>query len=96
MRTQSTYISIEYHILSLSKIITHYVHVLSTQKSWKPKHASKDVSEFVKVISLNVQYILFALEGNVIHRRSKLVYTSKVPNPHRFGPPTGISRQHRR
>jgi hypothetical protein len=28
----------------------------------KPKHASRDVSELAEAISLNVQYILFALE----------------------------------
>jgi hypothetical protein len=56
----------------------------------KPKHASKDDSEFVKAISLNVQYILFTLEENDIHQRSKPKDLSTVPNPHRFGPPTSI------
>jgi hypothetical protein len=35
-----------------------------------------------------VQYILFALEENAIHRCSKPVDTSMAPNPHQFGPPT--------
>jgi hypothetical protein len=32
----------------------------------KPKHASKDDSEFIEAISLNVQYILFALVENAM------------------------------
>jgi hypothetical protein len=35
------------------------------------------------VICLNIQNILFTLEENAIHH-------------HRFGPPTGIPRRHRR
>jgi hypothetical protein len=47
------------------------------------------------VISLNVQYILFALEENAIHQRSKPTDPSMMHNPHRFGPPIGIPRRHR-
>jgi hypothetical protein len=61
-----------------------------------PKHASKDISEFVKAISLNDQYILFALEENVIHQYSKPEDPSILPNPNRFGPPNGIPHRHHR
>jgi hypothetical protein len=64
------------------------------KRGLKPKHASKDDSEFAEAISLNIQYILFALEENVIHQRSKPEDPSTMPNPHRFGPPTGIPHQH--
>jgi hypothetical protein len=60
----------------------------------KPKYASRDISEFAEVISLNVKYILFALEENDIHRCSEPVDPDMAPNPHRFGPPTGIRRWH--
>jgi hypothetical protein len=43
-----------------------------------------------------VQYILFALEENAIHQRSKSKDPSMVPNLHRFGPPTSIRCRHRR
>jgi hypothetical protein len=56
----------------------------------------KDSSELAEAISLNIQYILLALYWNAIHRRSKPVDSSKVSNPHRFGPPIDISRWHRR
>jgi hypothetical protein len=36
-------------------------------------------TEFVEVISLNVQYIPFTLEENVVHRHSKLEDPSKAP-----------------
>jgi hypothetical protein len=48
----------------------------------------------VKVISLNVQNILFALKENVIHRRSKPEDTSTESNPHRFGLPTDNPHLH--
>jgi hypothetical protein len=57
----------------------------------KPKHTSKDVSEFAEVISLHVQYILITLEENVVHQHSKPEDYSKAPNPHRFEPPIGIA-----
>jgi hypothetical protein len=62
----------------------------------KPKDASKDILEFAKVEITLVQYILFALKENVIHQRSKSEDPSTVPNPDRFGPPTGIPRRHHR
>jgi hypothetical protein len=54
----------------------------------KQKHASRDVSEFAEVISLNVQYILFILEENVLYQRSKPTGPSMASNPHRFEPST--------
>jgi hypothetical protein len=62
----------------------------------KPKHTSKDVSEFAEAIYLNDQYILFTLEENAIHQRFKPKDPSTVPNPHRYGPPTGIPHRHHR
>jgi hypothetical protein len=62
----------------------------------KPKHALRDISDLAEAISLNIQNILFALEENAIHQRSKPEDSSKVPNPRRFGPPTGIPHRHRR
>jgi hypothetical protein len=61
----------------------------------KPKDASKDISEFVKDEITLVQNILFTLEENVIHQRSKPEDPSTVPNPHRFGPPTDNPHRHR-
>jgi hypothetical protein len=43
-----------------------------------------------------VQHILFTQEENSIHQHSKPEGPSTVPNPHRFGPSTGIPRWHRR
>jgi hypothetical protein len=37
----------------------------------KPKDHSKDISEFTEAEITLVQYILFALEENAIHQRSK-------------------------
>jgi hypothetical protein len=62
----------------------------------KPKDTSKDISEFAKAEITLVQNILFALEENAIHQRSKPEYPSMVPNPHRFGPPTNNPHWHRR
>jgi hypothetical protein len=61
----------------------------------KPKDASKNISEFAEVKITLVQYILFALEENAIHQRSKPEDPSTLPNPQRFGPPTGIHCWHR-
>jgi hypothetical protein len=61
----------------------------------KPKNASKDILEFAEAEITLVQYILLALEENVIHQPSKLEDPSTVPNPHQFGPPTGIPHRHR-
>jgi hypothetical protein len=41
-----------------------------------------------------VQNILFVLEENVIYQRSKSKDPCMVPNPHQFGPLTGISHRH--
>jgi hypothetical protein len=62
--------------------------------SLKPKHASKDVSEFAEAISLTL--ILFALEENDLHQHSKTADPSTESNPHRFEPPTDNARRHRR
>jgi hypothetical protein len=62
----------------------------------KPKDGSKDILEFAEAEITLVQYILFTVEKNVIHQRSKLDDPSMVPNPHRFGPPTSIPRRHHR
>jgi hypothetical protein len=61
----------------------------------KPKGASKDQTEFAKAVSLMDQNILFALEENAIHQRSKPEDPSMVPNPHRFAPPTDNPHQQR-
>jgi hypothetical protein len=43
-----------------------------------------------------VHYILFAMEENGIHRRSKPADPSMASNPQRFGPPTGMPHRHHR
>jgi hypothetical protein len=60
----------------------------------KTKLRFKDNSEFVKVISLNDQNILFALKESVIHRHSKPEDPSTESNPHRFGLPTDNPRRY--
>jgi hypothetical protein len=50
----------------------------------------------VKVISLNDQNILFALEENAIHKCSKPKDPSMESNPHHAGLPTDNPRRHRR
>jgi hypothetical protein len=67
-----------------------------TEESWSQNYTSKDKSEFVEVISLNGQNILFALKENVVHWRSKLEDPSTESNPHRFGLPTDNPRRHHR
>jgi hypothetical protein len=62
----------------------------------KPKDASKDILEFAEAKITLIQYILFSLKDNAIHQCSKPENPSTVPNPHWFGRPTGIPRQHRR
>jgi hypothetical protein len=47
------------------------------------------------MISLNIQYIPFALEKNDLHQCSKPAVPGMASNPHRFGPPTDNPRQHR-
>jgi hypothetical protein len=61
----------------------------------KPKDASKDISEFAEAEITLVQNILFALEENAIHQHSKPEDPSRLPNPHRFGPPIDDPRRHR-
>jgi hypothetical protein len=78
------YIKFKYDYYTLGSRITYTKGIL------KPKDASKYVSEFEEVISLNVQYILFTIEENDIQQCSKPADPSMVPNPPRFGPPTGI------
>jgi hypothetical protein len=46
------------------------------------------------VVSLIIQSILFALEENAIHQRSKTEVPGTVSNPYRFAPPTDNPRQH--
>jgi hypothetical protein len=53
-------------------------------------------SVFAETISLNIQYIPFGLEENVVHRCSKPKNPSKAPNPGWIEPPTGIPCRHRR
>jgi hypothetical protein len=62
---------------------------------WSQNNASEDKSEFAKVISLNVQNILFALEENAIHWRSKPEDPSMESNPTRFGLSTDNPHRHR-
>jgi hypothetical protein len=50
----------------------------------------RKVSKFAEAISLNIHYILITLEENAIHQHSNPEGPSKVPNPRRFEPPTGI------
>jgi hypothetical protein len=52
------------------------------KRGLKPKCTSEDDLEFAKVISPNVQNILFALEENTILQCSKPEDPSNVPNPH--------------
>jgi hypothetical protein len=52
----------------------------------KPKDSSKHISEFAKAEITLIQNILFALEENVIHQRSKPEDPSMVLNPHQFRP----------
>jgi hypothetical protein len=49
----------------------------------------------VEAISLNIQNIIFVLEENAIHQRSKPGDPSTVPNPNWLGPPTDNPRWHR-
>jgi hypothetical protein len=65
-------------------------------KGLKPKDALKDKSEFVEAEITLVQNILFTLEENAIHQRSKPEDPSTVSNPHWFGPPTNNPHRHRR
>jgi hypothetical protein len=62
----------------------------------KPKDALKDSLEFVEMEITIVEYILFSLDENVIHQRSKPDDSSMVYNLHQFGPPTGIPHWHHR
>jgi hypothetical protein len=62
----------------------------------KLKDALKDISEFAEAKITLIQNILFALEENVIHQRSKPEDPSTVSNPYRFGPSTNNPRQHHR
>jgi hypothetical protein len=66
------------------------------EEVWSQNYASGHKSEFAEVISLNGQYILFALKENVIHRCSKPEDPSTESNPCRFGLPTDNARRHRR
>jgi hypothetical protein len=50
----------------------------------------------MEAISLNIQNILFALEENVIHRRSKPEDTSMEYNSPWFGLPTDNPHRHHR
>jgi hypothetical protein len=66
-----------------------------TKEVWSQNHASGDKSEFAEAISLNDQNILFALEKNDIHRRSKPEDASMESNPHRFELPIDNPHRHR-
>jgi hypothetical protein len=65
------------------------------EEIWSQNYVLGDKSEFADAISLNGQYILFALKENVIHRCPKLEDPSTESNPHRFGFPTNNPRRHR-
>jgi hypothetical protein len=65
-----------------------------TEEVWGQNYASKDKSEFAKVISLNGQNILFTLKENVIYQRSKLEDPSTEYNPHRFELSTDNPHRH--
>jgi hypothetical protein len=58
------------------------------------KDGSKDNSEFAEAEITLIQNILFTLEENIIHQRSKPEDPSTVTNPHRFIPPTDNPRRH--
>jgi hypothetical protein len=66
------------------------------EEVWSQNYALGDKSEFVEVISLNDQNILFALKSNVIHRHSKPEDPSTEFIPHPFGLPSGNPRWHDR
>jgi hypothetical protein len=61
----------------------------------KPKVVSKDISKFAEAKITLIQNILFALEDNTIHQRSKPEDPSTMQNPHRFRPPTDNPRRYR-
>jgi hypothetical protein len=95
-RTQSTYRSIQYHILSSSK---SYYTLGSRIKYIKEVWSQKTLQKIFRVGGSGntlVEYILFTLEENAIHRCSKPVDPSMAPNSHRFEPPTAIPHRHRR
>jgi hypothetical protein len=56
----------------------------------------EDIQSLAEAIFLNIQYILFALEENAIHRYYKPADLSTAFNPYRFGPPTDNPHRHRR
>jgi hypothetical protein len=60
----------------------------------KAKDASKDSFSVCGSENTLVQSILFAIEENAIHQRSKPEDPSIVSNPHRFGPPTINPHRH--
>jgi hypothetical protein len=66
------------------------------EEVWSQNYGSEDKSEFAEAISLNGQYILFALKENVIHWCFKPEDPSTESNPRRFGLPTDNPCQHHR
>jgi hypothetical protein len=94
-RTQSThnkhtipYIKFKYDYYTLGLCIKYI------KGSLKQKHASRKCFRVSESDLSLVQYIPFALEVSDIHQRSKPTDPSMAPNPHRFGPSTGIPRRH--
>jgi hypothetical protein len=70
------------------------VHILSLQKV----EAQKGFKRYLRVYGSDfshVQYILFALEENAIHQRSKAEDPKMEPNLHGFGPPANNPHWHR-
>jgi hypothetical protein len=87
-------ISVQYHILSVK--YSYYILGLSiVTKGDHSKGASNDQTEFAKAVSLIIQYILFTLEENDLHQRSKPTGPGMASNPHWFGPPSDTPHQHR-
>jgi hypothetical protein len=96
-RNENTINTHKYNIIywSLSKCYYNFSSYINyTKEVWSQNYASGDKLEFVEVISLNGQNILFALKENAIHRCSKPEDPSTESNPHRFWLPTDNPRWH--
>jgi hypothetical protein len=86
---------VQYHI---SKFKYKLLQIRFTFLVYKKFEAKRHFKRYLRVCGCDfshVQYILFALEENVIHQRSKPDDPSMVFNPPRFGPPTNNPHRHR-
>jgi hypothetical protein len=89
----------KYNTIYWSSSISYYKlgsHFKCT-KGLKPKDDSKDSFRVCGSRNTLIWSILFALEENAIHQRSKPEDPSMVSNPHQFGPSTNNAHlQHRK